>query len=179
MQRVAIVGTTGSGKTTYARSLAARLGVSHLELDALLWGPRWTPAAPEVFRAHVDAATAAPAWVSDGNYTSLVRDLVWARADTLVWLDFSLPLVVWRLLRRIVQRIRTGEELWPGTGNRETVRNAFFQRDPLLLYAIRTHRRRRRLFVEALGRPASAHLAVHRFGSPREAERWLASVERS
>jgi len=179
VQRVAIVGTTGSGKTTYARSLAARLGVSHLELDALLWGPRWTPAAPEVFRAHVDAATAAPAWVSDGNYTSLVRDLVWARADTLVWLDFSLPLVVWRLLRRIVQRIRTGEELWPGTGNRETVRNAFFQRDPLLLYAIRTHRRRRRLFVEALGRPASAHLAVHRFGSPREAERWLASVERS
>lgn len=175
MTRVAVVGTTGSGKTTYALSLAACLGTRHIELDALLWGPHWTEADPEVRRARVDTATAGPAWVADGNDTSLV----WERADTVVWLDFPLPLVLWRLIRRIVRRIRTGEELWPGTGNRETVRNAFFRREPLLLYAIRTHRRRRRLFVEALARPASAHLVVHRFGSPREAERWLASVERS
>ena len=125
-----------------------------------------------VFRSRVASVVAGDRWVVDGGY-SVVRDLVWSRADTVVWLDYPLMLILPRLLRRIVARIRDRAELWPGTGNRETVRNAFFSRDPLLWFAIRTHRGRRRRLTETLARPEYAQLEVHRFREPREAERWL------
>ena len=128
----------------------------------------------ETFRGRVRSAISGERWVADGNYRAAgVLDLVWSRADTVVWLDYPLRLVLVRLFRRIVARIRDGAELWPGTGNRETVRNAFFNRDPLLWFAIRTHRGRRRRLGEALARPEFAHLALHRFRDPIEADRWL------
>lgn len=174
MRRVSVVGTTGSGKTTLARSLAAVLGHRHIELDALFWEPAWKMADPDVFRARVAAAIAADEWVVDGNYRAAgVLEMVWSRADTVVWLDYPLRITLVRLLRRIVARIRDGTELWPGTGNRETVRQAFLQRDPLLWFALRTHRGRRRRLAELLARPDFAHLAVLRFGRPADAARWL------
>ncbi|HKY50179.1 MAG TPA: hypothetical protein VJP45_02880, partial [Candidatus Limnocylindria bacterium] len=166
----------GSGKTTFARALAAILGVTHVELDALFWERDWKMADLDVFRARVSTAIAEDGWVVDGNYRAAgALELVWSRADTVVWLDYGLPLTLARLFRRIVARIRDGRELWPGTGNRETIRNAFLQRDPLLLFALRTHRGRRRRLGELVARPEYAHLAVHRFRTPADAERWLAA----
>jgi hypothetical protein len=167
-----VVGTTGSGKTTLARALAPMLGCTHVELDALFWGPGWSMADLPVFRSRVASVVAGGAWVVDGGYSG-VRDLVWARADTVVWLDYPLAVTLSRLLRRIAARIRDGSELWPGTGNRETIRNQVFSRDPLVWFAIRTHRGRRRRIAATLARPEYAHLVVHRFRSPSEAERWL------
>ena len=176
MKRVSVIGTTGSGKTTFARALGAVITARHVELDALFWEPGWKTAELETFRSRIRSAISGEAWVVDGNYRAAgALDLVWSRADTVVWLDYALPLVLSRLLRRIVARIRDRAELWPGTGNRETVRNAFFTRDPLLWFAVRTHRGRRRRLAEALARPEFAHLAVHRFREPREATRWLES----
>jgi hypothetical protein len=173
-----VVGTTGSGKTILARALAAMLGCPHIELDALFWGPGWTMAELPVFRSRVAAVVAGDAWVVDGGYSD-VRDLVWARADAVVWLDYPLAVTLSRLLRRIVARIRDGTELWPGTGNRETIRNQVFTRDPLLWFAVRTHRGRRRRIAEMLARPEHGHLMVHRFREPREAERWLEAQRKS
>ena len=129
-------------------------------------------AALPVFRARVAEVVAADTWVVDGGYSD-VRDLVWARADTVVWLDYPLAVTLSRLVRRIVARIRDGSELWPGTGNRETIRNQLFSRDPLVWFAIRTHRGRRRRIAAMLARPEYAHLEVHRFTRPADAERWL------
>src|SRR6476659_9383882 len=50
LQRIAVVGTSGSGKTTLARQLSGRLGLAHVELDALHWDPGWAPTPAEVFR---------------------------------------------------------------------------------------------------------------------------------
>ena len=174
MRRVSVVGTTGSGKTTFARALGVIVDAPHVELDALFWEPRWKMADLEVFRRRVAAAIAADAWVVDGNYRAAgVLEMVWSRADTVVWLDYPLTITLARLFRRIVARIRDGTELWPGTGNRETVRQAFLQRDPLLWFALRTHRGRRRRLAELLARPDLAHLVVHRFRRPSDAQRWL------
>lgn len=129
-------------------------------------------AEPPAFLSRVASVVALEEWVVDGGY-SVVRDVIWSRADTVVWLDYPLAVVLPRLFRRIVARIRDGSELWPGTGNRETIRNQVFTRDPLLWFAIRTHRSRRRRITEMLARPDHAYLAVHRFREPREAERWL------
>jgi adenylate kinase family enzyme len=173
VRRVSVVGTTGAGKTTLARALAAVLGSPHVELDALFWEPRWKMAELPVFRSRVASVVAGDAWVIDGGY-SAVRDLIWPRADSVVWLDYPLTVILPRLVRRIVARVRDKAELWPGTGNRETVRNAIFNRDPLVWFAIRTHRNRRRRIKEMLARSEYAHLRLHRFTRPAELDRWLA-----
>jgi adenylate kinase family enzyme len=172
VRRVSVVGSTGSGKTTFARSLASLLGVPHVELDALNWGPNWTMVQEALFRERVDAATSGDAWVVDGNYGGRgAREIVWRRADTVVWLDFALPVILARLWRRSVGRIRSGEQIWGG--NRETFRNTFLSRESLFVWAMKTYRSRRRLYRQHLSRPEQAHLAVHRFARPGDAERWL------
>ena len=87
MQRVSVVGTSGSGKSTLGAALAKRLGTEFLELDSVFHQPGWVPLPDEEFRRRVGDAVAGERWVVDGNYSSKVRDIVWARADTVVWLD--------------------------------------------------------------------------------------------
>ncbi len=176
-RRVSVVGSTGTGKTTFGRELASTLGVPFVELDAINWGPDWTMIGPERFQARVTEVVAQDRWVVDGNYGGQgIRELVWARADTIVWLDYGLPVIFLRLWRRTIERIRSGEELWPGTGNRETLRNTFLSRESLFWWALKTHRRRRWSYARLLALPQYAHARVQRFRRPRDAERWLASV---
>jgi hypothetical protein len=112
-------------------------------------------------------------WVVDGNYGK-VRDIVWSRADTIVWLDYTLPVIMRRLVWRTIRRVVTREELW--SGNREGVRGALFSRDSILLWALRTFRRRRREYPVLLASPEYAHLAVVRLRSPRAADEWLSNL---
>ena len=174
-RRIAVVGTTGSGKTTFARRLSERLAVPHIELDALYWGPDWTPAPVEVFRERIAEAIAAPAWVADGNYTTSTGGQVWAAADTLVWLDVSIALIYRRLFTRTTARAVRGVELW--NGNRESLRTAFFSRESLFVWALKTHWKHRHEWPEMLRRPEFAHLRLARLRSPKGAERYLATFD--
>jgi adenylate kinase family enzyme len=173
VQRVVIGGSTSSGKTTFSRALARRMSVPLIELDALHWGPNWTEVPLPIFRERVTAAIAADAWVLDGNY-SVVRDLTWGRADTLVWLDYPLRVILWRLFNRTNRRIRSREELW--NGNRERFANAYLSTDSLYVWVFRSYWTRKRNWPRALAEPAHRHLVVHRFRTPGEAERWLEGV---
>jgi adenylate kinase family enzyme len=169
-RRIAVVGVTGSGKTTLARRLARRLAIPHVELDALYWDPNWTPTPLEVFRERTAQALTGSAWVVDGNYGK-VRDIVWGRADTVVWLDYAWPIVLGRLARRTLRRILTQEELWGE--NRESFWVQFCTRDSLFLWALRTYPRRRREYPLLFQMPAYAHLSVVRLRSPQAAHEWL------
>src|SRR5205814_100321 len=101
MRRIVVVGTSGSGKTTLARQVAARLGAPHVELDALHWGPNWTPHAD--FAQRVESALACDGWVVDGGY-AIVRHIVWPPADTIVWLDYPMRVVFMQVLKRTLIR---------------------------------------------------------------------------
>lgn len=146
MKRVVVFGTTGSGKSWLAERLAACTGLRVIELDALFWGRDWQPAPDELFRYRVECEIKDGGWIVVGIYGQ-VRDLTWAQADTLIWLDLPLPLVMWRLVRRTLKRSLTKEDLW-GTGNTESFIRSFFTRQSILLWALKTHARNRRRFTE-------------------------------
>jgi len=172
-QRISVVGTSGSGKTTTATQIAQRLGIPHVELDALHWGPNWTPAPLDVFRERTAQALSDDAWAVDGNY-SKVRDIVWSRADTVVWLDYTLPVIMWQLVQRTLRRSLAQEELWGR--NRESLHKALFSRESILLWALQTYRRRRREYPVLLNEPEYAHLAVIHLHSPRATRDWLSGL---
>ena len=171
--RAAVVGVTGSGKTTFARRLAGQFDIPHVELDGLYWAPRWTPRPTEVFSALVAEALFPEAWVADGNYHE-VRPIVWGRANVLIWLDYSLPLILWRLTKRIWRRGLSQEALW--NGNRDQLWTHYFSRDSLYLWALRSYPRYRRQFIEMIAQPDYTHLRVLQFKAPLAAEQWLAHL---
>ena len=173
VQRLVIVGSTGSGKTTLARAASLRLHIPVIEMDSLYWGPGWTPTPRPALREKVAALVAADAWVVDGSYRNAVGDIVWSRADTLVWLDYPLRTILWRVWCRTVRRLWTREVLW--NGNRERFRTAFLSKESLFVWAVRMHARRRREYAEAL--PLHPLLAVVRLRSAGEVKRWLASLD--
>jgi len=169
MERISVVGTTGSGKTTLAQQVSQRLNIPHVELDALHWNPNWSESSTEVFRSRTDEALSGDRWVVDGNYSE-VRNLIWAKADTLVWLDLAFSITFTRLLRRTVGRLVTKEELW--SGNRETLTKALSQ-DSILLWLFRTYHKRRREYPILLQQPEYAHLKIVHLRSPQAAKIWL------
>ena len=169
LRRVMVRGTTGSGKTTLARELAERLGVEYVEMDAIYHLPNWTERPREETCAIVEEIVQRDGWVIDGQYAGKLGTLVLDAADTVVWLD--LPLRVWlrRLLRRTWRRYRGREALW--NDNRETLKNAFWGRQSLFAFALRTHFGRRRRWPVEL-----APYRVVRLRSVADVERWLAQV---
>ena len=177
MRRVSVVGTSGSGKTTVARRLSEGLGAPHVELDALFHGPGWQPAEGGAFLAAVDRATAGDAWVVDGNYRAVVGEgPVWARADTVVWLDLPRAVVMRRVLWRTLRRALRREVLW--NGNREPV-GGLVRWDPersVVRWAWTTHAERRQQLEGAMGSPSCAHLRFVRLRSRAEVEAFLAEA---
>lgn len=172
--RFVVVGSSGAGKTAFARRLAACIGVPHVELDALHFAEDWAEAPDEVFAERAHAATASDGWVLDGNYRGVMQGLTWPRAQAIVWLDYPFRTCAWRLLRRTVARSWRREELWHG--NRESWRMSFASRDSILLWLLRSFRRRRREFEATMRDPAHAHLEFVRLPSPRATEQWLAGA---
>jgi adenylate kinase family enzyme len=170
VRKVAVMASaSGNGKTTLGRELARRLGVPFVEMDALVHGPGWVETPTEELRARVEPIVASDGWVIDGPYRGKLGDLVLDAADVVVWLD--LPIRVWmpRLIRRTGRRIRGREELW--NGNKETLASALWGRDSLVMFAVRSHFRRRRDYPKAL-----AKWPVVRLRSPAEVERFLADT---
>ncbi len=166
MKRVIITGSPGAGKSTMAAALSARLGLPRAELDALHHGPGWVKR-PE-FEADVDRFTAGPAWVCEEQYYGVLGDLLWERADTLVWLDLPRRTVMRRVASRSLLRVLTRRELW--NGNRETWRDLVDPEHPMR-WAWANHAKKRSSTIERLAR--HPHLTVVRLVSTRQARDWL------
>lgn len=178
VRRVSVVGSSGSGKTTLARVLAGRLGVAHVELDALFHGPGWTQPQPEEFRRRVAAAldSANDGWVTCGNYSDVRETVVWPRADTVVVLDLDKALVTRRVVARTLRRVVRREELL--NGNREPWRNLYAW-DPeknVIRWSWTRHALNRERYRAAAQDPANAHLHFVLLRNPAEVDAFLAAA---
>lgn len=174
-RRIAVVGTTGSGKTTLARMLAQELRVPHIELDALYWGPDWTPVQGDVFLARIRSAIVPDRWVSDGNYVGSTDAILWRAADTIIWLDYSIARIYRQLFLRTTTRAIRGMELW--SGNKESLRKGFLSSESLFVWALKSHWRHRREWVAKLSEPEFAHLRVVRLRTPSAMEGYVRTLQ--
>jgi adenylate kinase family enzyme len=170
VRRVSVVGLPGSGKTTLARKLAARLSVPHIELDAIYHQPGWAGLPAPEFRSRVAALAAGQAWVIDGNY-SAVQPLVWQHADTVIWLDPPRRRVMARIIWRTIRRVMLREELW--NHNRERLAN-LLSWDPeqsVISWAWHHYPVYRQRYAAAAADPQFAHLTFIRISSQAEVGR--------
>jgi adenylate kinase family enzyme len=175
LSRVIVIGTAGAGKTTLASALSSLLAVPHIELDAIHWGPDWTPLERDTFRAQVEARLQGDRWIVDGNYSS-VRDLVWPRATAVVWLNYSFARAYWRVFKRTLRRIIIREELFGG--NVETFRAQFLSRESLLWWVIKSHRRHRQIYRDLFDSRAFPQLKLVELTDPHQTQAFLEALAR-
>ena len=173
-RRIAVYGPSGSGKTTLGRELGALLDVPVVELDAIHHLPNWQERPLDELRSIVASRLDdyKDGWVSDGTYGG-VRELVLARADTVIWLRLPFRTVYSRLVKRTLGRMWTREELW--NGNRESLRMAFFSRDSILLWGISHWRDHHRHFERDLARYQHTD-DVRILRSPRQVDALVAEL---
>jgi adenylate kinase family enzyme len=178
VRRVSVVGTSGAGKSTLSRALAAALDAEFLELDSVFHQAGWVPLPREEFRRRVAAVVAGERWVLDGNYTSQVKDLVWARADTVVWLDLPRHTVMRRIIWRSFRRAAGRTELW--NGNRERWRNFFSmdKEESVIAWAWQTHAATRAKLEAAMADQGNSHLEFVRLESSGAVRRFLQDLRR-
>jgi len=171
-----IVGTTSSGKSTLAEQLARKLDLNFVDLDALHWEPNWQEAPDEIFRARVEQVVQAEGWAIAGNY-HVVRDLIWPKAEAIIWLDYSLPRIFWQLTRRTFTRWWRRELLW-GT-NYENLATHFklWSQESLYHWLFKTYSRRKREIPILLSQPEYRHIQLIRFSHPSETKQWLQSLD--
>jgi adenylate kinase family enzyme len=171
-RRIVVIGCSGSGKTMFARAVSRRLGLDHIEMDSLHHLPDWQERPREEMWSMVDARTAGPRWVVDGNY-SMFADLTWGRADTVVFLDLPrrtvMRQVIWRSLCRVVMRT----ELWHG--NRERWRNltSWNPEESIIRWAWTRWPSYRDRFAQARNDPRWGHLAFVVLRSRRQVRAYL------
>lgn len=177
-KRIVIVGTTGSGKSTLAASLSTILNIPHIEQDALYWEENWTKTSDAAFIEKVNHAinTAGDSWIVDGNY-SLSRLIVWPKADTVIWLDYPLRLIYWRLFWRSLKRVISREKLWHN--NRESFYSQFLAKDSLFIWARDTYHRRKATYTQIISNNEYPNIRFLHFHNPKETETFLSWVAKN
>ena len=156
---------SGSGKTTAGRLIARHWDLPFTEMDTLAIGPGWST--PPDFVQVVEEVVSCPCWVVDSWGPAEVRASMWARADTIVWLDYPKRVVLLRLFKRSFHRSWTREPLFGG--NVETWRS-WLSKDHPLVHAATTFEKRRRVIRELA---ADSDADLIRFEVPAELHQWL------
>lgn len=170
-KKIAVVGTTGSGKTTFSRKLSAAVNIEHYELDSLFWKPGWEESANEEFRGRIKAATDRTQWIIDGNYARN-QDLTIGRADTVIWLDCSKTVSLYRVLKRSLKRIVNKDRLWQD--NKETVFRLFSPKVSILFFAYRSYINKKNRYNKLFA--GESHISLVRIKKKRDEKNFWKSI---
>lgn len=175
MYRINVVGTSGSGKSTFSRLLAGALDYKYIEMDAIFWKPDWQESIDEEFFAALESQLASDTWVLDGNY-SRTGSIKWARVDTVIWIDYSFTRTIYQAVKRAFVRSISKQELWQNTGNVESFKKSFFSKDSIILWTLKTYKTHRARYQRLLVDPDYSHINFIRITSPKEARAYITKL---
>jgi adenylate kinase family enzyme len=175
MKRINVIGTSGSGKSTFSRLLAHKLNYSYVEMDAIFWKPDWQESSDEEFFTKLAEKLSGEHWVLDGNYNRTAA-IKWARADTIIWIDYSFPRTVFQAVKRAFIRSLTKQELWQKTGNVESFKKSFLSKDSIILWTLKTYKKNRVRYSELFSNPDYRHITFVRLTSPKKAKAFIGEV---
>jgi|SRR5579862_3158386 len=182
-------------QSTLGENLSKVLGLPLLRLDAISHQPYFQDTPPEIFRSQVVQFIESNqnGWIIDGNYRNILGHITWGAASDIVWLDYPIYVVLWRLWFRTIGRIRSSEKLWGLEGCVETWQSQFLSKDSLLyvpwfstatylsLWVFYFYHKRRPVFHEELVAKKKGLLEgvnVIRFQWPSETASWLDRIRR-
>lgn len=137
--RINLVGTSGSGKSTLGRKLATLKEIPYVEMDQLFWKPDWQESTDAEFLPKVQRAVAGDHWILDGNYHHRTAAIKWSRAQLVLFVDLSFSHTLYRVTKRAFARALSQREIWPGTGNRESLRRSLLSRDSIIWWTATHH----------------------------------------
>ncbi|MCK6842352.1 AAA family ATPase [Enterobacter roggenkampii] len=175
--KINVIGTSGSGKSTLAKQIATALSIPCIEMDRLYWQANWQGTPDDEFQAKLaQALQASPDWVIDGNYNR-TRPVKWRNVDVVVWVDYGFTRTLWQAVTRAMKRAWHKHELWPGTGNKESFRRAFFSRESIIIWTIKTWRNNRTRYEADLQNPQYSHIRFVRITRREQVETLIASLK--
>lgn len=173
--RINIVGTSGSGKSTFARKLSVALQLPYVEMDKVFWRPHWEMPNDEDFFRDLRRALEGPEWVLDGNYTRSTS-IKWEKVQAVIWLDYPFSITLYQAITRAIKRAWTQEELWEGTGNRESFQRGFLSKDSIIWWTISTYGKVRKKYERIMAAPEFAHIKFIRLRNRSEANTFLSQI---
>ncbi len=137
-KKIIIIGNSCSGKSTLGEKLSEQIHYPWFDLDEYHWLPNWIERPDEEMRDNIKKdILSQEKWVVSGNYTHIVKDLLWTEADTIIWLNYPLTTILSRFFKRTYRRIVLKEPCC--NGNQETFSAVFLHHDGLLYWVIGTH----------------------------------------
>ena len=170
--RINVIGTSGSGKSTFSKRIAEKLNIPYIELDALFWKANWTESTIEEFSHKIQKAVIEDDWVLDGNY-SRTEDIKWQRVQMVVFLDLPFHLVLYRIISRSLIRGYTGQKLW--AGNEESIRRLFTQ-DSIIWWVMKTFHKRRKRYTSLFDKMKNSKIQFIRLRSKKEVECFISQL---
>ena len=174
--KVNVVGTSGSGKTTFSKKLSQILNIPYVEMDSVFWGPDWHLPTDEEFFIKLKSRLNLHSWILDGNYTRTIP-IKWKDINIVIWLDFSFLLTLCRVIKRAVSRSFSQKELWKDTGNKESFKKMLFSKESIVLWMITSYKRVSKNYLNLSNNPKYSHITFIRIKSPHQASIFFQNIE--
>jgi adenylate kinase family enzyme len=168
MERILVMGSSGSGKSTFAHRLSSITGIPTVSLDALFWKPGWVESDATEFGRRVTEAAQQPRWIMDGNFIAHAGVLRRSLADALIWFDLPTRTCMTGIIIRIATSYgRVRPEMAPGCPERI---------DPEFFHYVWTYRRLQRPKLLRYFEGLRLDQALIRFTDRAQADRYLAKA---
>jgi len=174
-KRINVIGTSGSGKSTFSKQLASALNAPYLEMDAIYWKPNWVEPDDVQYFSDLKSALDCDAWVLDGNY-SRTAAIKWKSVDTIIWLDYGFIRTFWQVIKRSITRAISRKEIWKGTGNKESFRRSFCSKKSVILWMLQNYHSNKRKYLALMSSEKLNDIQFYRIRSLKEAEYFLQNI---